>query len=108
MVMPFAPSLTQTKREATTCLRICSIHGQFFKLPLILQVLYYHLVYVAIATRTNANQEYLWINGSMIDSLTIEDSSSFVESVLHCDTSTQDEKKSAIPGSTFTYIMNVL
>jgi hypothetical protein len=43
----------------------------------------------------------------MIDSLTIEDSSSFVESVLHCDT-TQDEKKSAIPGSTFTYIMNVL
>jgi hypothetical protein len=44
----------------------------------------------------------------MIDSLTIEDSSSFVESVLHCDTSTQDEKKSAILGSTFTYIMNVL
>jgi hypothetical protein len=43
----------------------------------------------------------------MIDSLTIEDSSSFVESVLHCDT-TQDGKKSAIPGSTFTYIMNVL
>jgi hypothetical protein len=43
----------------------------------------------------------------MIDSLTIEDSSSFVESVRHCDT-TQDEKKSAILGSTFTYIMNVL
>jgi hypothetical protein len=85
---------------------LTDIHGQFFELPLILQVLY-HLVYVAIATRTNANQEYLWINGSMIDSLTIEDSSSFVESVLHCDT-TQDGKKSAIPGSTFTYIMNVL
>jgi hypothetical protein len=78
----------------------------FFELPLISQVLH-HLVYVAIATRTNANQEYLWINGSMIDSLTIEDSSSFVESVLHCDT-TQDEKKSATPGSTFTYILNVL
>jgi hypothetical protein len=85
---------------------LTDIHGQFFELPHILQVLY-HLVYVAIATRTNANQEYLWINGLMIDSLTIKDSSSFVESVLHCDT-TQDEKKSAIPGSTFTYIINVL
>ncbi len=37
---------------------LTDIHGQFFELPLISQVLY-HLVYVAIATRTNADQEYL-------------------------------------------------
>jgi hypothetical protein len=40
---------------------LTDIHHQFFELPLILPVLY-HLVYVAIATMTNANQEFLWIN----------------------------------------------
>lgn len=94
-----------SKEENFPKVGLVSKSGVFFECPLISDFLY-NVGYVALASRVEGGQEFIWINGSMLDSLQVDHEEWFVESANHCDVETP-ERHETLPGSSCTLIATI-